>query len=191
MDSSVLAALISTPVALLAAAAAYAAGRVQGRGAYQGPIAAVRRQHQRDAYAAFLAAANAHVQQTAWQACFDEARLAIGITAFMDDSREEVERRATQIRARVPLDSLRAAAAVVFLEGPKRIAGLAQDIVHNAESVRSDARAGNGPGGVLHALRQGRAADLDPPAHYRLIQAVDAFTSAARDHLNGSGEEAV
>jgi hypothetical protein len=118
MDSSVLATLISTPVALLAAAAAYAAGRVQGRGAYQGPIAAVRRQHQRDAYAAFLTAANAHIRQTSWQTCLDAARIAIGITTFMDESREEVEQRATQIRARVPLESLQAATSVVSLEAP-------------------------------------------------------------------------
>ncbi|MGW2100393.1 hypothetical protein ACWCPX_22355 [Streptomyces olivaceoviridis] len=51
MDPAVTAALITTPTAVLAAAAAYAAGRAQARSAHRGPVDAVRRQHQRDAYA--------------------------------------------------------------------------------------------------------------------------------------------
>ncbi|MGW3653994.1 hypothetical protein [Streptomyces sp. NPDC000878] len=51
MDPAVIAAIITTPTAVIVAAAAYAAGRAQARGAHHGPIDAVRRQHQRDAYA--------------------------------------------------------------------------------------------------------------------------------------------
>ncbi|MEU9426244.1 hypothetical protein AB0D87_25960 [Streptomyces sp. NPDC048342] len=184
MDSSVLAALISAPVALLASAAAYAAGRAQGRGAYQGPVAAVRRQHQREAYAALVTAANTYITQTEWGVCLQEARNQVGIAAFTDDSLEqEVNRRAARVRATVPVEPLRAAASVVFLEGPEHIAELAGTIVNRADQVRSHARAGNGPGGVLDELMAGRQPEV--PAAYRLIQAIDAFTDAARSHLNG------
>ncbi|MGW1245226.1 hypothetical protein, partial [Streptomyces bobili] len=62
MDSAIIAALISAPVAVVAAAAAYAAGRAQARGAHRGPVDAVRRQHQRDVYAAALAAAHTYLE---------------------------------------------------------------------------------------------------------------------------------
>ncbi|MDQ1031433.1 hypothetical protein QF035_009015 [Streptomyces umbrinus] len=57
MDPAIIAAVITTPTAVIAAAAAYAAGRAQARAAHHGPIDAVRRQHQRDAYAALTRAA--------------------------------------------------------------------------------------------------------------------------------------
>jgi hypothetical protein len=184
MDSSVLAALISAPVALLASAAAYAAGRAQGRGAYQGPVAAVRRQHQREAYAALVTAANTYITQTEWGVCVREARIRVGAVVFVDESREhEVNRHAARVRAEVPVEPVRAAASVVLLEGPEHIAELAATIVIRAEQVQSHARAGNGPGGVLNALMEGRQPET--PAAARLIQAIDAFTDAARAHLNG------
>jgi hypothetical protein len=57
MDATVTAALITAAAAALGAAPAYAAGRAQARGAHRGPIEAVRRQHQRDAYAELIRAA--------------------------------------------------------------------------------------------------------------------------------------
>ncbi|NUK32250.1 hypothetical protein HRW12_00360 [Streptomyces lunaelactis] len=148
---------------------------------------AVRRQHQRDAYAAFLTTANTYSSQTEWRACFEEARAAVGISAFFEDRREEVEQRAIRIRASVQIDPVRAAAAVVSLEGPERIAALAEDVVRQASQVRLDAREGNGPGaGWWSALLDGRQPDPEPPAHLRLTNAINAFTMAARSHLNGS-----
>ncbi|MEV5295377.1 hypothetical protein AB0K64_29635 [Streptomyces sp. NPDC053741] len=64
MDSAIAAALVATPTAALAATAAYAAGRAQARAAQRGPVDAVRRQHQRDAYAAFLRAAWSYLSST-------------------------------------------------------------------------------------------------------------------------------
>jgi hypothetical protein len=64
MDPAVTAAIITTPTAVIAAAAAYAAGRAQARGAHRGPVDAVRRQHQRDAYAEFLRAALSYQNST-------------------------------------------------------------------------------------------------------------------------------
>ncbi|MFB7247893.1 hypothetical protein ACFCYX_36140 [Streptomyces populi] len=57
MDATVTAAFITAAAAALGAAPAYAAGRAQARGAHRGPIDAVRRQHQRDAYAELIRAA--------------------------------------------------------------------------------------------------------------------------------------
>ncbi len=43
------------PPAVLAAVGAYAAGRAQARAAHRGPVDAIRRQHQREAYATLVA----------------------------------------------------------------------------------------------------------------------------------------
>lgn len=64
MDPAVAAALVATPSAVLAAWAAYAAGRTQARSAQRGQIDAVRRQHQRDAYAKLIRAAWTYVGTT-------------------------------------------------------------------------------------------------------------------------------
>ncbi|MEV8228912.1 hypothetical protein AB0P41_23100 [Streptomyces sp. NPDC079167] len=60
MDSAGIAALITTLTAVLAAATAYAAGRAPARAARRGPVDAVRRQHQREAYAALATQAAEH-----------------------------------------------------------------------------------------------------------------------------------
>ncbi|MDX3067151.1 hypothetical protein PV518_34105 [Streptomyces sp. ND04-05B] len=64
MDPSIAAALITTPTTVLAAAAAYAAGRAQARSAHRGPVDAVRRQQQRDAYAELTRAARSYLAST-------------------------------------------------------------------------------------------------------------------------------
>lgn len=74
MDPAVTAALISAPVTVVAAGAAFAAGRAQARGAHRGPVDAVRRQHQHDAYATFIAAVHAHLGRSYWNRCHREAR---------------------------------------------------------------------------------------------------------------------
>ncbi|MGW5781941.1 hypothetical protein [Streptomyces sp. NPDC003863] len=64
MDPTMIAAIITSPTVVIAAAAAYAAGLRQARGAHRGPVDAVRRQHQRDAYAAMLVTANDFLRNT-------------------------------------------------------------------------------------------------------------------------------
>ncbi|MFI2260095.1 hypothetical protein OHU45_18775 [Streptomyces tubercidicus] len=186
MDPAVVATLISTPVSVLAAAASYAAGRIQGRAAYNGPVDAVRRQHQRDAYTGFLAAANAYASQTTWNACFEEAHSAMGVDSFFEDGRDEVERYAVRVRAAVPIKPLYGAAAAVSLEGPDQVAVLANDVIQYADQVREEAKDGNRPGSAFRALLEGRQPDAGLPAHLRMTQAIDAFTAAARSHLNGT-----
>ncbi|MEV8015264.1 hypothetical protein AB0O76_02660 [Streptomyces sp. NPDC086554] len=60
MDSTITAALIAMPSAVIASVAAYAVGRAQARAAHRGPIEAVRRQHQHEVCAAFHAAITAY-----------------------------------------------------------------------------------------------------------------------------------
>ena len=183
MDPAVLAAIIPTPVALIAAAAAYAAGRVQGRAAYLGPVDAVRRQHQRDAYASLLAAANNYASQTEVGLCLDAARAELGIQAFFEEEslREEINRRAARIRASVPVETVRAAAAVVSLEGPKHIADLAEAVAFRVDQTRRQ------PVGtsLLDLIDRGEPLPSTPPARSQLLDAIDEFTKAARSHLNG------
>lgn len=188
MDPGVLAAIIPTPVALIAAAAAYAAGRVQGRATYLGPVDAVRRQHQRDAYASLLTAANNYASQTEVGLCLDSARIELGIQAFFEDEslREEINRRAARIRASVPVEPVRAAAAVVTLEGPEHIADLAEAIAFRADQTRRQPIGTS----LLELIARGEPLPSTPPARAQLLDAIDEFTRAARSHLNGHASRA-
>ncbi|MFB7188656.1 hypothetical protein ACFCZT_25820 [Streptomyces sp. NPDC056230] len=186
MDPAITAALISTPVALFAAAAAYGAGRVQGRATYQGPVDAVRRQHQRDAYAALLGTANSYVRQTNWGECSRQACDRLGICYPPRERREEADRQACRVRAEVPIEPLRLAAAVVELEGPEQIAAIAGRIENAAHSVHVRALWGEAPHTFFDILDGNPAPDDDHNHHLDLLNAVHAFTEAARAHLNDS-----
>jgi hypothetical protein len=183
MGPAVLAAIIPTPVALIAAAAAYATGRVQGRAAYLGPVDAVRRQHQRDAYASLLAAANNYASQTEIGLCLDSARAELGIQAVFGEKslREEINRRAARIRASVPVEPVRAAAAVVSPESPKHIADPAEAVAFHVDQNRRQ------PVGtsLLELITRGEPLPSTSPARAQLLGAIDEFTTAARSHLNG------
>ncbi|MEV6654806.1 hypothetical protein [Streptomyces sp. NPDC051219] len=155
MDPAVVAALIAVPTAVVAATAAYAAGRAQAHGAHRGPVDAVRREAQREAYLAF-------------------------VTAARSFSRDD----------RIPddLEALRETCAAVELEGPKRIADLARHVVSCAESHLEFVRLAYSTRAIL--IRQLRNAAPSPEVlatYLSLVEAVQGFTDAARDHLNGEG----
>ncbi|MFE0453061.1 hypothetical protein ACFW2D_17605 [Streptomyces sp. NPDC058914] len=173
MDPAVIAALIATPTAILAACTAYAAGRAQARGAHRGPVDAVRRQHQRDAYALFAKAARSFHAST-------HPTDVVAIEAAGEDpsrlSGARRKERARQLRRQADVKPLLDAYLVVELEGPKHVAGLAKRVVSHAENVRS-----NLPVGDIW-----RPASPWRPDHAALNNAVEAFVAAARDHLNGS-----
>lgn len=186
MDPTITAALLSTPVALLAAAAAYGAGRIQGQGAYQGAVDAVRRQHQRDAYATLLGAANSYAHETNWGECSLRACDRLGISYPPRERREEADRQACLIRAEVPTEPLRLASAVVQLEGPEHIAELAYRIENAAHSVHVRALWGEAPQTFFDILDGNPAPTEHRNEHLDLLKAVTAFTEAARAHLNDS-----
>ncbi|MFE2584803.1 hypothetical protein [Streptomyces sp. NPDC059378] len=119
MDASVIAALITTPTAVLAAVTAYAAGRAQGRGT----VDAVRRQHQRDAYAAFLSAAISFSDQMDWRRCIELATTEAAAPNSLENT-PDVRRLAVGIRATVNMRPMQDAAMLVHLEGPKRVSEL-------------------------------------------------------------------
>lgn len=177
----ILAALVPTPVAVIAAAAAYAAGRAQARGAHRGPIDAVRRQHQRDAYAAFLNAANVYAEATSWRRCTDQAiqdLLAVGQPPL----EELTENGACALAGAASRQQLTATAAVVDLEGPEHITVLSGELTRAARDVEKAAR--------THGLLRPSNAYDDPQrptlrgSHQILQEAIHAFTSVARQHLN-------
>ncbi|MFE1909427.1 hypothetical protein ACFW96_38035 [Streptomyces gardneri] len=181
MDPAVIAAVVATPTALIAAGAAYAAGRRQALGAQRGPVDAVRRQHQRDAYAAFLTAANTYADATDWSQCTRRARQEITDTRG-PAIREAVELRAREMRFQAAplLDAVRSPLAVVSLEGPAHVAELAQRAREAAFDVGIvAARAARTAG----AFWETKDETLD--RHRALKDSIEAFTVAARDHLNG------
>ncbi|MGW3971180.1 hypothetical protein ACWEFD_18010 [Streptomyces ardesiacus] len=177
MDPAVTAAVIAVPTAVLAAAAAYAGARSQARSAHRGPVDAVRRQHQRDAYAAFLATLQAYAAATHWTACHGRAMtelIAAGVPRGPGIPEAAIE-RARELVASVSNDEVVRTGAVVTLEGPDRIAAFANITVGCARRVRIEA--------LLPFS--------DPSHHMRVItanteldSAITGFIDAARAHLN-------
>ncbi|GAB2909629.1 hypothetical protein [Streptomyces mayteni] len=182
MDPAVLAAFVSIPTALLTAAASYAAGRSQGRSA----VDAVRRQHRRDAYTAFLLAANAYVSSASWNACLAEARAATGkVDSWLDKERNEtLVRHALRIRAGVSVAPLRAAASIVHLEGSAHLGALAGRVIDCAEDMRVVARNKKDLEDEVRTLVTNPRAE--PRTDAQLTRAVEAFTTEARRHLDGA-----
>ncbi|MEV0016667.1 hypothetical protein [Streptomyces tendae] len=177
MDPAVTAAVIAVPTAVVAAAAAYAGARSQARSAHRGPVDAVRRQHQRDAYAAFLAACQAYGAATAWDACYQRATadaLASGTApgpGFMD----LVAERARHLILAVSLDEMLRTGAVVDLEGPEHISAGVNITVGLARQFRS----------VAHSPMSSVTDSSNLISAYnQFVAASQVFLRAARAHLN-------
>lgn len=180
MDPSVVAALITTPTAVLAAATAYAAGRAQARSAHRGPVDAIRRQHQRDAYAAFLIAAQTLADETNYPARANEvARQQAASNEPTPDGPLWQMERALRLMSEADTTALRSRAAVVSLEGPAPIAVAAAEVEEAARHTVQVARA------TLATVAEWlpNANELMQP-NRKLRQAIRAFIVAARDHLN-------
>ncbi|MFF8506738.1 hypothetical protein ACF064_01495 [Streptomyces sp. NPDC015492] len=161
-------------MAVIAAAAAYAAGRVQARGARLGPVDAVRRQHQRDAYARFATAARAFADHTSPSASHVIRAAGEDPSALTRDQRIT---RAAAIRRVVERSELNAAYVMLALEGPPKIADLAAAITQAAVDVTV-------------AVRAAPATTPDPAhdplyLHTVLMTTIQAFMEGASAHLNG------
>ncbi|MFC9342877.1 hypothetical protein ACFT0G_06130 [Streptomyces sp. NPDC057020] len=181
MDPTVIAAIVTSPTALIAAAAAYAAGRRQASGAHRGPVDAVRRQHQRDAYAALLVAANDYLRSTGVGQTRMQASQELPDTG-QPDYREAMLRRAVEIRAEVATTGFQALSvplAVVSLEGPEHVAQCAKEVKTAAQEMATAAYMARTP-----QIFRGDDGGGWAPARTALVQAVAVFTVAARDHLN-------
>ncbi|MGW7603158.1 hypothetical protein [Streptomyces antimycoticus] len=178
-----MAALVGIPAtvitAAVSAAAAYAGARAQARGAHRGPVDAIRRQHQRDAYAAFLEAASTYSYETQWRRNHVQARTEFPVSGDPGQI-ERVRQRARELRLEAAqlIDPLRRTLPVVQLEGPEYVADLAQDLFRAAIYVLVDARA---------AVEYDEDRQWgEPRIDQRLADRITAYTTAARDYLNGS-----
>lgn len=179
MDPAVTAALISVPSTVVAAAAAYAAGRAQARGAQRGPVDAVRRQHQRDAYAAFLAALQAYGSATLWHTCYERAEAELLATGAPPGANfaEVVADHARVLVLTASMDEVRRTGAAVDLEGPEHVASAALMTMRFARQLREVAR-------WPFASNDGHHAVVE--AHEELVLAISGFVKEARAHLNGA-----
>ncbi|MGV9915484.1 hypothetical protein ACWEWD_38490 [Streptomyces tendae] len=178
MDPAVIAAVVTTPTAVLAAAAAYAAGRAQARAAQRGPVDAVRRQHQRDAYAAFLVAASTYASKTHEGNRVDQARAEIPDTGDPQRYRDQIRQRVRELLAEAAgsLSPIPQALALVQLEGPAHVAELAERVELWANMV--DSYAGADTNSSTYSVQRERQ------AHRKLKDWIEAYVKAARDHLN-------
>ncbi|MFB7676919.1 hypothetical protein ACFC26_36500 [Kitasatospora purpeofusca] len=179
MDSAVIAALIPTPIAVAATGAAFFAGRAQGRGAYRGPVDAVRRQHQRDAYAALLAAARAYADLTSPEAAEADMESFLYLSNDRAEVADLIARRRYEYLAGVPIDAVLDAAAVVELEGPDHLSSLAEKIADLAHRVQRE-----GVDRVPTGINSLGTDNPRPPVRVHLLKAIEEFTATARTHLN-------
>ncbi|WP_159107698.1 hypothetical protein [Streptomyces ardesiacus] len=169
MESEVVAALIATPAVLVTAAAAWMAGRVQSRGAYHGPVDAVRRTAQREAYADLYRSARHFID------AHEVAEEAVSVQDSWGTTVRDMHRA---------LDELEHAANMVKLEGPDTLADIADRIFESARGL----------GGQRVGV-QTRTWTLNPdtPEQMRrrneamimFRKAVDELLPTARQYLNG------
>ncbi|MFE1444160.1 hypothetical protein [Streptomyces sp. NPDC058739] len=169
MDSAIVAALITTPTAVLAAAGAYAAGRAQARAAHRGPVDAIRRQHQREAYATLVAEV----------AKFENKLFRAHIATISPRMRHQ----RNDILATEDGEALVFAVAAVRLEGPAHLA----DLAHRIEL------ASNHLYGAVLELQHTEDPSAASPAirmfeerHNTLKDGAKTFVEAASAHLNGT-----
>ncbi|MEU9755707.1 hypothetical protein AB0D90_21650 [Streptomyces althioticus] len=176
-DPAVVAAAVSTPIAALAA---FVAGRFQGRGAYRGPVDAVRRQHQREAYAAFLAALWAYWHATRWDEVLRYTQATRRASGLAPDETDERMHAFMQLFSVGP-DEILTTSAMVFLEGPSQITKAAEDAVSMVTALQSAAQ-----GGMQSAATPGAQAAIDnyQEGHGHFLTVIKMFNSAAQSHLN-------
>ncbi|MGY4741405.1 hypothetical protein [Streptomyces sp. ATMOS53] len=179
MDPAVIAALVSAPTAVLAAAAAYAAGKAQGRAS----LDAVRRQAQRDAYAQFLEAAYDFSRLSSWRSCVARAKRELTESGTSPDT-ERIHRRAAELRIGVSIGPLHFTNIVVTLEGPAHLVAVAGEVVRRAHAVHDDA-AIIGTGSAEELTQMNLDAFESREVDTRVIRAMAIFSRVARRHLNG------
>ncbi|MFD4666415.1 hypothetical protein [Streptomyces halstedii] len=180
MAPEVIAAIIGTPSILIAATAAYAAGRAQGRGS----VDAVRRQHQRDAYAQFLDVAYTFSTSSRWPTCVARAKQEAR-EAGQSPGASQICIRAAELRVGVSTGPLTLASIVITLEGPDHLTEVASELVRRALAVHDDAAqigtsATEELALIVTSLPESRQSDR------RFIAAMGAFSHVARLHLNGN-----
>ncbi|MDF3142137.1 MULTISPECIES: hypothetical protein [unclassified Streptomyces] len=168
MDPAVIAALITTPTAVLAAAVAYAAGRAQARAAHRGPVDAVRRQHQREAYAALVAEVAKYENHM--------------FRVYLGTINPGMQRHWNDTLTTQDNEALVFAAAAVRLEGPLHLA----DLAHGLEL------ASNHVYGAVLELQHAEDPVASPAnnkfdeRHNTLKERAKTFVEAASAHLNNS-----
>jgi hypothetical protein len=154
MDPAVIAALVTTPTAILAAGAAYAAGRAQSRGS----VDAVRRQHQRESYADLVRAAHALAREV--ERWGDEQTPLLVAKERMRDLQEKVDR----------------AAAIASLEGPSHLETVIDTLSLSALITAAKVRQFEGTTAELvHHVDE----DADTAESAAVL-----FAQVARDYLN-------
>ncbi|MEV6784770.1 hypothetical protein [Streptomyces sp. NPDC051098] len=156
MESEVVAALIGAPAVLITGAAAWAAGRVQGRNTYRGSVDAVRRAAQRDAYADLYRTAQSFIT--------------VARSHRTDTSHRDAKRAA--------LNTLELAVGRVSLEGPDHLADI-------AARIAAAARALTAPSPFPVPMIAGVPGPGEPWHWHALANAVDELLLEGRRYLNG------
>ncbi|MFE6639520.1 hypothetical protein ACFVFT_38600 [Streptomyces tendae] len=176
-DPAVIAAVITAFVAVIAAAVAFAAGRMQGRGAHWGPVDAVRRQHQREAYAAFLGDLWTYLGATNWDSVKHRTTHDMLLAGLAVDEASVTMSTFAHLATLPP--NVQASGSVVFLEGPDLVAesGLAAQDAANAVWRAA-------MNGVMNPSAGSEMVNAYRAAHHVLHVRTNAFALDARWRLN-------
>jgi hypothetical protein len=138
-------------------------------------VDAVRRQHQRDAYATLLAALHAYEREAEFGVCENLAQAEFQ-AAGVQPAPPDLNRRTLELVAEVPIKEVLAHAAVVELEGPPSVADAGVEAMMAVCEVHYSALAPNTAldGRVRNVLSE----------HDKVYPAIRKFTEVARAQLN-------
>ncbi|MFD8421037.1 hypothetical protein [Streptomyces sp. NPDC059466] len=183
MESEVITALLGTPAVLITAAAAWFAGRAQSRSAYQGPVDAVRRASQREAYVDLYRASRRFDE-----ACkaADWAHLGLPGDPGQKQLTQEVLNLLDQMHE--AQDALQHAMYMVCLEGPDNLAEIAVRL-HNAAQQRggSNTRWGRSNPLLSGNIDTDEKRSAQSVASFAWSKAEIELLPAVRRYLNGRG----
>jgi hypothetical protein len=184
VDPAIVAALVAVPSALVAAAAAYAAGRRQAKGAHAGAVDAVRRPHQREAYLRLSDEARTYLTKARRDTVYGEllwGGLNFFDSAITTDALNQLLRE--HRRRMVPLAPVERAQTLVAMEGAREVVQSSRDLLSALKAVETKVdRDGIGVGTRLLDLNEWLEGDQDVMEQAQ--QALAGFEDAVNKNLN-------
>ncbi|MFL9658760.1 hypothetical protein ACJ7VE_34195 [Streptomyces sp. PB17] len=185
VDPAVAAALVAVPSSLLAAAAAYGAGRRQAQGAHAAAVDAVRRPQQREAYLRLSKEARAYLDRARRDSLYGEVRF--GESDLFQPGREREARSALHVRHNVRMrdvTQLEEAQTLVAVEGASEVVESSRALMSRLAALKRQALRD----GTLLAVDGGIDLDTwlerDKPLLDEAHRALADYEDCVNRHLN-------
>lgn len=183
MEAEVIAAIVGAPTVLVTAVASYMAGRLQAKAALKGPVSAIRRQHQREAYAALVREVDAFELRVSRTRAFTDVIHADPARARSEGNEWILQQVAERCAENAETHTVSSAVSLVNVEGPEKVndacLGVSSAVAALFGRIVSD-RFKSLTGDIT--LRDFLEAELE--IFNDLHEARRRFVRAAQDHLN-------